>query len=282
MTYQEEYDRIKEIQEQYPMFVEWSHVKNELIPYIALSAVVVTAVFMVSMFFVRRFLPASEAKVIYKSAYQITNLLVNTALGVLGFYYYHYVCESNPSFEDLAIGYREVFPMACAQIGYQIWAIPVGLTLVGESPAMIGHHFSVILITSMTAIFTMGFSWFQPFMFGILELSSVPLAVMNAFKDNPEYIKKYPKTYLAVRIIFSFTFLYIRWYMYFPLKFDFLRLFGMTVITHRSAFAIVYTGMAWLGSSFLCVLQTMWGFLIIKGIVKKIFGKPKKANKKLE
>ncbi|KAI2503739.1 TLC domain-containing protein [Fragilaria crotonensis] len=281
-TYQEEYEVIKAIHESHPMFVEWDHVRNDLIPGVVRSAFAISLVFALAAIAMSRLTPEGSTSKIFKSAYNVTNLLVNTTLGIMGLYYYHYVIDSNLPPEQRVLGYKSIFTMTCVQFGYNLWAIPVGLLLVNESPAMLCHHVAVLFVTSVSALFTTGHRWYVPFMYGILELSSVPLAIMNAFKDNPEYIKKFPSAYACIRIIFGVSFLYIRWYLYLPLKYDFLRSFGFTVITHRTPFAVVVTGLTWCASFFLLLLQLMWGCLIIKGLVKGLQGKPKNAKKKEE
>ena len=268
--------------ENQPLFVEWDHVRNDMIPAVAVSTAMITLVYALASIAIKRLSPMQDAKVIYKAAYNVTNLLVNATLGVIGLYYDYFVIDSNLPLVMRVLGNREVFPMTCAQFGYNLWAIPVGLILVRESPAMLCHHIAVLFVTSVSAFFTTGHRWYVPFMYGVLELSSVPLAVMNAFKDNPEYIKKYPIVFTVIRWMFALSFLYIRWYLYLPLKYDFLRSFGFTVITHQSTFAIVVTGLTWFASFFLLVLQLMWGLLIVKGLVKAILGKPKKRMKKVE
>jgi putative effector of murein hydrolase LrgA (UPF0299 family) len=277
--YKDEYERIKAINDEYPPFVDWDHVRNDIIPGVVVSMAIVTAVFIVAIASMRRIAPESEAKVIYKSAYQMTNLFVNAALGVIGIYYFNYFLDHNTLVETRVLGYKAVFPMASAQFGYNLWAIPVGITMVNEAPVMIGHHVSVLVVAAVSSLFTTGHSWYAPFMYGILEISSVPLAIMNAFKDNPKYIERYPLAYTAIRYVFALTFLYIRWYLYLPLKYDFLRTFAFAAITHRSPISGALMGVGWLASFFLCVLQLYWGLLIIQGIVKSIFGKPKKAKK---
>jgi hypothetical protein len=279
-TYREEYDRIVKIHELHPTFVEWDHVRNDLLPAVALSTVIITMVFILSIHTMRHLAPKSEDKVIFKSAYQITNCVVNGVLGVLGLYYFNHVLESNPTIETQVLGHREVYPLACIQFGYNLWALPVGLTIVKESPAMLLHHLAVLLVTTMSSLVTTGHTWYAPLMYGILELSSVPLSIMNAFKDNPQYIEKYPAAYNIIRIIFAFSFLYIRWYLFLPMKYKFLRSFAVIVMTHPSTFFFVFTGFSWLAALFLCLLQLMWGFVIVKGLVKFVFGGRQSASKK--
>ena len=278
-TYREEYERIIKIHKQYPTFVEWDTVRDDMLPVIALSFAAVTGVFILAIFAIRRLSPRSDAKFVCTTAYQITNFVVNGTLGVLGLYYFNYVLQSNPTIETRVLGDRAVFPMPCIQFGYNLWALPVGLTLVGESTAMLLHHVAVLLASTMSALVTTGHSWYSPFMYGILELSSVPLAIMNAFKNNPHYIQKYPATYTSIRYIFAFSFLYIRWYLYLPLKYDLLRTLCFTVMSHQSTPVIAFMGLTWCASFFLCLLQLMWGFLILKGIFKPFLGRRKKGTK---
>jgi hypothetical protein len=279
MTYREELEHITELLNSHPTFVSKEHIENELLPGTVIAAVIVTAIFALAMFGVKKAAPNCDNNFLYKASYQITNLVVNASLGVLGAYYFSTLCGSDDSLDEWVLGYKAIYPMACAQLGYNLWAIPVGIFLVKESPAMLGHHISVIVVTSMSAFFTLGYNWFAPFMFGILELSSVPLAIMNSFKENPEYIKKYPSAYTAIRIIFAFTFLYIRWHLYLPLKYDFLRTFGMAVLNHPSTFARWYCGAAWIASFFLLILQLLWGFMIVKGLIKLALPGKKKKKK---
>jgi hypothetical protein len=46
---------------------------------------------------------------------------------------------------------------------------------------MLMHHVTVIVVASMTLLMTNGFRYWIPYFFGIMEISSIPLAIMNTF-----------------------------------------------------------------------------------------------------
>jgi hypothetical protein len=203
----------------------------------------------------------------------MTNFWVNASLGFWGLYYFKHKLTKEPSLEEQIVGWESFYPLGCLQLGYQIWAIPVGVFVVHEAPEMIVHHFAVILVSYMAVFLRISYNYFMPFMFGMLELSSLPLAIMNLWKDHPKWIEKSPSLYTGIRLTFCATFLYIRWYMYLPRKYDFLRLLALTLVTSDSwAFRIYYSLVA-ICSLFLAVLQIWWGSIIVKSLVRFAFGK---------
>lgn len=282
--YQEEYNEIKNLYAELPKWVDETHIRQDLIPTIGAAAIIITIVFGFNTLLLKR--RRENLQNPYKAAYQLTNLMVNFTLGVLGVYF-HYKTRvydiSELPMTDLAVGNLEVYPVASLQFGYNLWAIPVGLFVVQESPVMILHHVSVIVTSFMTLFLPLGYRYFAPFMFGILEISSVPLAVMNAFKDHAALRDGYPQAFKIIRVVFAVTFLYVRWYLYLPIKYDYLRLYGMGVLcTPRksSPWLIYYTSIVWLASFFLLILQLFWGIKISKALVKIIISS--NNNKKEE
>lgn len=281
-AYREEFNRIVELDE-LPSFVSWERMKNDLIPATALSTIIVSILFVVSIAFVKRIAPKGDAKSTNDSAYLITTLLSNLALGIMGIYYYMKVEEDDPSVDTMVLGTSIIFPMACFQIGKNIWAFPIGLTMFDETPAMLAHHASVILVVTTSVVMTTGFTYFGPILFGLLEWSSIPYAFMTFFKLNPEYIKKYSTTYSNIRISFAVIFLYVRWYLTLPAMWSMLRLVGMRVYTlygniQEEPAPFFLLGFTWFATLFLAVLQVFWGVLIIKGMVHATL-KPKKKPK---
>jgi len=113
--------------------------------------------------------------------------------------------------------------------------------------------------------------------FGMMELSSVPLAVMNAFKDNPELNQRFPSVFLRSRALFAVTFLFIRWYMVFPPMIEFLRLLGFSTYSYPSVALKGYHFFVWVFAHFLALLQIFWGSLIIRGIVNIVLSKKKES-----
>jgi hypothetical protein len=271
-----------------------------------------------------------------KLCYQITNCCINFGFGCLGLYYEYYYSNDyhdehqknhnnyNPtasqqqhstiqiptvlsaesasaqqyySLEQTVAGYNHVIYLSAGQIGYQLWAILVGIYIVPEPFSMLLHHCTVIVCASMSGFLTYGFRYWTPFFYGIVEWSSVPLAIMNAFKDHPHTLQRYyPRAYVATRYIFAISFLYIRICMFIPRKYCFLRdqiLLWTSIhhVQHRSTTntttsastssssfndnTIVlyqcYMSIVSISALFLLILQSYWAILILKGLFHPFF-----------
>jgi hypothetical protein len=224
-----------------------------------------------------------------KFCYQMINLLANLCLGSAGLYWewrsYQLSMDITGSIHYLTVkettlGFDNAVYFSAGQIGYQLWAVPMGIFYMKEPLSMIVHHFTVIVCASMSGFLFAGFRYWTPFFYGLVELSSVPLAIMNAFKDHPATLQQsYPNVYKCVRIIFAATFLYIRIVMFVPRKYLFLRdqLLLWTSIRQRysedsaAPYLTVllyqcFMASVWLSAFFLLVLQTYWATLIVKGV----------------
>jgi hypothetical protein len=225
-----------------------------------------------------------------KLSYQVTNLLVNAGLGMCGAYYeYRWV----PSYSSLKVsdtinGYEAFIGFAAVQLGYQLWSIPVGIFHVKESTAMILHHVAVLAVAFMSACFTNGFRYWTPFFYGLIELSSVPLAVMNMFKDRPDVIREHPRLYTAIRLLFCGTFLYVRVAMFVPRKFRYLRDHYTLWSSSANGFHYphlrleyrLFMAMVWMSSVFLLGLQLYWAALIVRGLLSLVMGKKSGSSRK--
>jgi len=276
MFYREEYEQVAALHEVHPIFVSREFATETIIPCSISVIVGVSFIYAaVSLWVIRLLLPNSSTFTHRNAAYQCTNLMVNAIIGTTGLYYFMFKMPAFVTLEDKVVGLEELYPFACMQLGYQLWALPVGIFWIKESIPMLGHHLAVIATASMAAFCSMGFRYFTPLMFGMMELSSVPLAIMNAFKDNPELIQKYPSTYFASRVAFAMSFLMIRWYMVFPPMFEFLRLLGYATFSYQSKPLYLFHVVVWTLAHFLALLQIFWGSLIIKATIGVIFGKRK-------
>lgn len=131
----------------------------------------------------------------WKASYQITNLLVNLTLGCLGIYYQLFLVPRGESTINKIVGYQHAKLFAIGQIGYQLWALPIGYFFVGETTSMLVHHVAVISVASVSTFLSCGFRYYTPYFYGLIEISSVPLSIMNSFKNNPDWIKSYPSVY---------------------------------------------------------------------------------------
>lgn len=262
-----------------PMFLSEEHIRGNVIPFVVYSTVALTILFNVILRTVQCYAPKSwNAYVKRKVSYQATNLLVNACLGSVGMYHFYFTLPANASVDEQVLGWEPFHSISSLQIAYQLWAIPMGLFVVNESPAMIAHHVAVILVSFMCSFMTIGFRYWTPFFLGMVELSSVPLAVMNTFKDYPTLIQQYPIFYFYVRIIFALSFLAIRWIMFAPRKYVFLQQCAWAIQSSDSLPYMIYMSLVWLSAFFLWCLQLFWGILIVKGLANVfIFGKGKKA-----
>ena len=218
--------------------------------------------------------------------YQITNVIFNFCVGLVGLYLEYRVLPTLSSFhgtilDRMSLDHEELYLVSAMQLGYQVWAIPVGLLHVGESTQMILHHWAVVISTSMSGFMTVGFRYYTPFFYGVMELSSLPLSFMNAFKDNPEWIKKYPSVYAFTRFLFAACFLLIRvvfcatrWPPFLWTNFIFL-------YTRPLGWYKLYLVVQWSLAVFLAYLQLYWAFLIIKGVYN-VATQKQKVDKKDE
>ena len=218
----------------------------------------------------------------WKTAYQITNLLVNLGLGLLGIYHYNYTV-TNPSdtpTSQKVEGWEDMSTFANMQIAFQLWAIPVGIFLVNEHGAMLFHHVCVIVVGSMSAFFTNGFPYFTPFFYGLIEISSVPLAAMNSFKGNPELAQRYPLANKLIRLVFAVSFLAVRFFMWMPNIVRYLHVAAMLGFTCRSSKCAVGCALSWWSAIGLTCLQLLWSYKIVQGIIGTLIGGGSKSKGK--
>lgn len=211
-----------------------------------------------------------QRKNIRKVAYQITNMTVNLCLGTYGFYHFY---TNLPDIDSVPIterisGFPEYAIFGALQVGYNVWALPIGAFFINEPISMLAHHVAVLCVGGISCFGRNGFRYHAPFFFGVIEISSVPLAIVNFCKNNRELVdKRYPNLYLQIRIVFSVIFFIVRVIMWTPLMRDVLRsaaLLGWTCHTHLCGLGL---GCFWLSATFLSCLQYYWALLILKGYV---------------
>jgi hypothetical protein len=233
---------------------------------------------MVALKVVKSLAPKDDTRKIRKMAYQMTNCCVNIFLGCLGCYYYNYLLPKTATLEEQIEGLQGMNFLSCFQIGYQMWSIPVGIIYVRETIPMLTHHVTVMIVASLSCFFTNGFRYWTTFFYGVVEVSSVPLAIMNTFKDNPAWIASHPDLYAWVRLAFAFSFLIVRIYYYTPHKLRFLRDEYLLFSTNPYTIYKIYMTFVWLSSVTLLVLQFSWATLIVKGLLSSFLSN-KKRNK---
>ena len=292
-------EEFNKLQSQYDLWMPSSYIWYKMVPAVLLTAVICSIVFwLVSPAVVdtllrpddtddyndddkKSYISSSSSssssskftKKRTKMRYQFTNLCFNVAVGLLGVYYQYWIIPTLPSYSTEIPTIQkipnnpELYLMSAMQLGYQLWALPMGLIVVKEPTEMILHHCAVVLSSTMSGFVTLGFRYFSPYFYGLMELSSIPLAVMNTFKDNPQWMHKYQFTYLVTRGAFSFGFLYFRIYLWFFIGPRFLLHNFFTFYTTEWRIEKLFLGAQWILAMFLGILQFYWAYLVTKGIV---------------
>jgi hypothetical protein len=211
-----------------------------------------------------------------KASYQLTNLLVNLILGLTGIYYEVFKVHDEEPVIKMIMGYDDLRLFAIAQIGYQAWALPIGLFFVGETTSMLIHHVAVICVASTSAFLHCGFRFFTPYFYGVIEISSVPLSIMNAFKNNPKWIDARPDLYSTIRLVFGLTFLLVRVIMWTPFYWKFFSLAMMLLYSTEMGSTKIILALFNFSSVVITFLQYFWASKIISAMLK--LGKKKQKN----
>lgn len=251
-----------------PIFLETSVLRHIVVPQTVLCAGAISVLYVMFLYLVDGYAssdisPAARRKI----SYQATSFCACILLSVLGLYYEYHLEPGLTDVEKIQ-GHEHVLFLSCFQLGFQLWAIPVGIFSVDESPIMILHHLTVVAVGIMTGFLRNGFRYWIPFFFGIFELSTIPLSIMNYFKEFPSLVDRYPGLYLKVRLTFCGTFLYVRIGMLAPRLYSYLRSLFSLYSQHPNLPYRVFMSACW-GSSFvLLLLQLYWAGLILKGLGK--------------
>lgn len=260
-----------------PTLLPWDHIRHFVFPGILATATSLVVVQQILLLVVRAIQKrkkgtkniekAKETLLHWQMSYQFTNLLMNLFLGLLGIYHWFFTLPSTSPITERIEGWESLSIFASVQLGYQFWSLPMGIFFVDESVPMLVHHIAVCVVTSLSGFFTNGFRYNNAFFYGLIEISSVPLAVMNSFKKNPNWIQDMPRAYTVVRLVFAASFLIARVIMWLPEIVDFLWLASMLMLTMDDWIGKIATGATMTASSFLTGLQLFWATKIIRGVL---------------
>ena len=212
----------------------------------------------------------------------LATLVAFTVLAVVGTYSWNYV--EGPSDHVWGFGSwgRWICELQVAFMSYEMTAIAMAKgrerqLLCGPGGVMIVHHLLVLVLGWVIAANSF-LHYHSTFFFGVPELSSVPLAFMDFFKQNKELMKRYPVANEVSRVTFAVAFLYVRTILFTKATFD---LFSDSL----AEFATGLTGMRWALLSFICGselvllgMQYFWSAKIVNGLILLAKGKPP-ANK---
>lgn len=275
---------------QNPSFLPKEYVVDSVKKILAIT-LVITFVNLVIFFVWKRRegkLPSKESSYAKRASYQMTHFLVNLVLAIQGLYLYNTVAKFPQEYKYKVTGWEMEFALLPQiQLAYNLWALPAGIFYVQERYEMIAHHLAVVCISFISGFRTNGFRYYAPFFFGVIETSSVPLSIMNIFKSSKELSKKYPITSTLVSITFAITFLIVRIYLWMPLMCDFLEVVFLMGFNHSNgsgqgaidkAVSVAPYILAFATGLFLSLLQILWGYKVVRGILRLV-GIAKKVPK---
>jgi len=219
----------------------------------------------------------------YHLSFLATNFMVNSCLAVLGIYHMIYTLPDFSSVDETQriIGYDHYLFFGIIQIGFNIWGLLVGYFIVNERPSMLAHHVAAMFVASTSVFFTNGFRYYAPFFLGAIEMSSVPLALINLFKRNKEWTKRHCQTFSTiVKLVFAASFLILRVYLWNPRMYDVLQISSLLVSTCDSYLCCFVVGGFAMCGVFLSIMQYYWSFLIVKGLIAIVTGGTSQKKKK--
>lgn len=187
---------------------------------------------------------------------------------------------------DRLYGYHEsAWALIRFMIGFQIY----DLVATGLEPSLrklehLAHHMATLL-TALTAASSGGpfFCFYAVFFFGFTELSSVPLAFVDLFRQFPTLAKQLPAANEMSRTVFAVSFLVIR-VVCFP--YVMIARFWPDLVDAWSTSGIRCSMPAycWMffSSVFLTLLQLFWGYKILRVVLKGNLGGKNAAAVKSE
>ena len=282
----------------YPTFLPTDYILNTFLPLVLLTAVTLTIIYNVSYAYLIQYILPSPISSITKldkskTAYQITNCCFNVIVGCVGLYQHyvvipklHHTNDTNTTNDNdtnddnslwilTVIGYHvELYHVAAIQLGYQIFVLPICILVIGEKIEMIYHHVAVVISSSTSGLLYIGFRYYIPYFYGIFELSSIPLSIMNHMKLHSETLQKqHPTLFFYSRNIFALSFIVIRVILSPAPKFLRDLFFVMYTMKNNdngytTYYLKLYLFIQWCFSFYLQLLQLYWTTLIVKGFLK--------------
>ena len=149
-----------------------------------------------------------------------------------------------------------VYPM----FSYQVWNLVCCLILADfRTPDAIGHH----IVTGCLGYFGIApfAQYYALFYFGVAEVSSIPLTLLDIFKFLPDVARKYPALQNSVKATFAVTFFIVRIFVWPFVSYELF--FGCVDLFQKgTAHSNFVVGFFLFANMFLTFLQFYWGVLI--------------------
>lgn len=172
--------------------------------------------------------------------------------------------------DDRVYGYYEpAIALVKVMLAFQMWDFCATLVMTLEVKGQIQH---LIHHASSTALCLLGLlngehgflMYYGAFFFGVSEVSSIPLGIIDLFKYSKALQSAFPKLEEIVKATFALLFLLIRC-VYWPIV-------SVTfwIATMKSSAPLWLCVIWWIANIGLTLLQYYWGFLVVKGILKQL------------
>lgn len=164
--------------------------------------------------------------------------------------------------------------VSCIMIAFQMYEIAATILaprLRGAAYEMVVHH-CITLLLSALAYKYQAYHYWAPCFMGLSEISSIPLAFLDFFKQFPEVRARMPKTNDLVRNAFAALFLPIRgvYWPYSSYRFWNTSLAALSDNVSHPPLTVMYTFLVC--NVFMTMLQWYWASLIFKAIFQKLTG----------
>lgn len=202
---------------------------------------------------------------------------------LIGFKYY-FLYDSNSIYINILIkskfysnSIEVIYELILPMLAYQIWNLIVCLlhNEYRDIPSILHHIVTIYLGYCGLYPFSL---YYAIFYFGIAEITTIPLNIVNVFKNIPHLNEKYPTIYNISRTIFAISFFIIRLFWWpivsYDLFFECLNLLQSGKA--HSNFVVCYFLFS---NLFLTGLQFYWGYIILVNAFKKKDKHKKKQNK---
>ena len=173
---------------------------------------------------------------------------------------------SAPGVHDFYAGGNQA---ATVQVVFQIYEIACALAvprLRGKFGEMYVHHFTTLLLAYL-AIHYDAFLYYGVFFLGVTEVSSIPLALVDLFKQFKPLAARYKTTNARAREVFAAFFIVFRTFYWPVVSFYFWRA-SLKALQEGTAKAdwVVYTFLT--VNVLLTSLQFFWSKLIFESLLK--------------
>jgi len=166
--------------------------------------------------------------------------------------------------------------VSCLMIAFQLYELAACIPakrLRGASYEMVGHHVITLLLSTLAYNYQAYHYWAPCFM-GVAEISSVPLALVDFFKQFPTLKAKFASVNEMARNVFAVAFLACRG-VYWPYSSVLFFRTSVAALAKGPSAVIFPVGVIYtfcVCNVLMTCLQWYWTFLILKTLVLKLKG----------